>query len=549
VIIDKQYPHPSPTPYADPTTIAMTTQEPTRPSAVAIASLERQLKVAQQITRIGSWEWDVGENVVTWSDELYRIYGLPVGMPMTFETFLACVHPADRDSVQRQIAEALQRGGRFAYGERIVRPDGEIRELDSVCEVAMQDGQAVRLVGTCRDVTEERERDRMLQRVQQLELGERRALEMLANGATLPHILEHIARVIEALDRDALVSIQTLDPTGTRIRHAAAPSLPAEYNRAIDGIQIGPAVGSCGTAVYRGELVIVGDIATDALWADYRELARAHDLRACWSSPLIGSEGNVIGTFATYYRRPRVPDAAALDLVKRASHVAGIVIERRQLDDRMRALTERTEGIREDERTRIAREIHDELGQALTVLKMDIAWVARRASDPKLEAKLAEMSHATDEVISSVRRISADLRPGILDDLGLEAAIEWQLEDFAKHTGVAVALESRIGDPRLDRTVATTAFRICQEALTNVARHAKATRVDVTLRIKAGQLELEIADDGVGVPERTNTIGSLGLLGMRERARRLGGECEVRRRVPTGTAVQVQLPVRIPGRA
>ena len=109
--------------------------------------------------------------------------------------------------------------------------------------------------------------------------------------------------------------------------------------------------------------------------------------------------------------------------------------------------------------------------------------------------------------------------------------------------------DSRIGDPRLDRTVATTAFRICQEALTNVTRHAKATQVEIGLRIKAGQLELEIADDGVGVPERATTNGSLGLLGMRERARRLGGECEVRRRVPTGTMVTVQLPVRILGRA
>ncbi|HEY5937389.1 MAG TPA: PAS domain-containing protein, partial [Kofleriaceae bacterium] len=109
----------------DPTTIDMSTQEPTpRPSAIAIASLERQLKVAQQITRIGSWEWDVASNVVTWSDELYRIYGLPADTPMTFETFLAQVHPSDREVIQRQIGEAVQRGGRFEYGERIVRPDG-----------------------------------------------------------------------------------------------------------------------------------------------------------------------------------------------------------------------------------------------------------------------------------------------------------------------------------------------------------------------------------------------------------------------------------------
>jgi signal transduction histidine kinase len=234
-------------------------------------------------------------------------------------------------------------------------------------------------------------------------------------------------------------------------------------------------------------------------------------------------------------------------LIARAAHVAAIAIERRQLDDRLAALSERIEAIREDERTGIAREIHDELGQALTALKMDIAWVARRIDAGSIVApKLDEMSRATDEVIGAVRRISAELRPGILDDLGLRAAIEWQAEEFARRTGVPCAVRAEVGDLRLDRGLATTVFRIFQEALTNVARHASATRVEVSLGLERGNLRLEVADDGVGVPAGGPRIGALGLLGMRERARRAGGDCLVTRGPQGGTRVIVTVPLRFP---
>lgn len=517
---------------------------------MAIANLERQLKVAQQITHTGSWEWTLETNVVTWSDELYRIYGVPVGEPISFETFLTRVHPDDRERVFGQIKDALARGGRFAHTERVVRPDGQVRELDSVGEVTVDaQGNATGLIGTCRDVTEERARDRQLQQAQYLETGERSALEMLAAGAPLRDILDVIARTIEVLDPGSIVSVVVVDETGTRIRSFAGPTVPEAYARAIDGVQIGPSAGSCGTAIYRRDRVIVTDIESDPLWADFRELARPHGLRACWSSPLFGTDNRVLGTFAVYYREARGPTAMALDLVARASHIAGIAIERRQLDDRLRALTDRVEAIREDERTQIAREVHDELGQALTALKMDIAWVIRRlASTPVnggVTEKLTEMVKSSDAIIASVRRISAELRPGILDDLGLAAAIEWQLEEFSKRTGVATELRSTLGDPQLERDLATAVFRILQEALTNIARHAAATKVTVHLTLAQGRIKLEVADDGVGIRDDADKT-SLGLIGMRERARRLGGECEIRRCEPKGTIVTVTVPLRFP---
>jgi PAS domain S-box-containing protein len=534
----------------DPTTGVMDEQAPSRPSAVAIANLERQLKVAQQITHTGSWEWTLATNIVTWSDELYRIYGVPIGEPIAFETFLGRLHPDDRDRVYQQIQDALARGGRFAHAERIVRPDGSIRELDSIGEVLVDaNGQPAGLIGTCRDVTEDRIRERALQRGQRLETGERRALEMLAAGVALPDILDVIAHSIEELDHGSIVSILTLDETGTRMRSLAGPSMPADFARQIDGTQIGPMIGSCGTAMYRRERVIVEDIATDPLWVDFRHLALPHGLRACWSSPLVGSDGRLLGSFAVYYKQPRGPSKDSIDLVSRASHIAGIAIERRQLDDRLRALTDRVEAIREDERTQIAREVHDELGQALTALKMDIAWVSRRLTQQhtngQLAEKLTEMTKSSDAIIATVRRISAELRPYILDDLGLAAAIEWQLEEFAKRTGVDVQLHSSLGDPILERDLTTAVFRIFQEALTNVARHAGAAAVHVRLDLERGRVKLEVEDDGVGITEAARR-SSLGLIGMHERARRLGGECEVRRLDPKGTLVRVTVPLRFP---
>jgi PAS domain S-box-containing protein len=627
------------------------------------ARLERQLETAQQITHIGSFEWDMATGRVTWSDELYRIYGLPPrSIEVTLDIFLGRVHPEDRDRVQAAVQGALARGGRFAYRERIVRPDGAVRELDTIGEVVQGDGGApVGLIGTCRDVTEERRREETIRlyadivdrvsigmsvwrcdttgdpaslrlvafnrateaatgvelagaigrtlpvifpammatelpalmaavddgapvrelmayrfgagtfavkifavpdlaiglalediteraRAQRVQDGEQRALEMLAAGAPLGDILGAIVAMIEeAAPPGTIGSILLLDATGTRVVHGAAPGLPDAYNLAIDGAPIGPKAGSCGTAAYRREPVFVDDIATDPLWDDYRALADQFGLRACWSWPILATDGGVLGTFAMYHHRPCKADPTVRTLIARAAHVAAIAIERRQLDDRLAALSERIEAIREDERTGIAREIHDELGQALTALKMDIAWVGRRVdAESPVATKLGEMSRATDEIIGSVRRISAELRPGILDDLGLRAAIEWQAEEFTRRTGVPCQVRAEIGDLRLERGLATTVFRIFQEALTNVARHASATKVDVALSLERGNLRLEVSDDGVGVPPGGPRSGALGLLGMRERARRAGGDFTVGRGPSGGTRVTVTVPLRFP---
>src|SRR5256885_7773281 len=153
-------------------------------------------------------------------------------------------------------------------------------------------------MGTVMDVTERKWAENLL-------AGEKRLLEMIARGSSLPSILDAVCTFVEDMSSGSLVTILLLDTDGKRLWHGAAPSLPKSYTEALDGFVIGPCVGSCGTAAYRREPVIVSDIATDPLWADYRDLPLAHGLRACWSTPILSSAGGVLGTFAIYWREPR----------------------------------------------------------------------------------------------------------------------------------------------------------------------------------------------------------------------------------------------------
>jgi PAS domain S-box-containing protein len=211
----------------------------------------------------------------------------------------------------------------------------------------------------------------------------------------------------------------------------------------------------------------------------------------------------------------------------------------------LRALATHLQHQQEEERRHIAREIHDELGQALTVLKIDLAWLSPRlpASDVTSQQRLRDMAAQLDTVVRAVRRISTDLRPDMLDDLGLTAAIEWQLQEVCKRTGMAYQLELPADEISLGQTQSTALFRIFQEALTNVLRHAAAQNVRVCIGYEPKALVMQIADDGRGItPVRLAARDSLGLLSMRERAHLWGGEVTIAGRPGRGTLVSVRIP-------
>ena len=214
--------------------------------------------------------------------------------------------------------------------------------------------------------------------------------------------------------------------------------------------------------------------------------------------------------------------------------------------EQLRLLAARLRSIREEERTRIAREVHDELGQSLTGLKMDISSIASRlpTGEKILLERARAMSELIDESIRKVRQIATDLRPGILDNLGLVAALEWHAEDFQTRTGIECNFTAKLEDEGLNPELCTALFRIFQETLTNVTRHAQATAVIVTLEEWEGGLLLEVRDNGRGINERQiHWRESLGLLGMRERALACGGEVTITGTRGLGTTVTTRMPL------
>ena len=222
------------------------------------------------------------------------------------------------------------------------------------------------------------------------------------------------------------------------------------------------------------------------------------------------------------------------------------VSERKRTEAQLRNLAARLEAIREEERTRIAREIHDEVGQALTALKMDLAWLGKKVPPrgTPVRRKLQTMEGVIDATMDALHRILAELRPGVLDDLGLPAAIRWLAEEFKRRTEITCTVHMTGGEPQLDSGQATAVFRILQEALTNVARHAQAKHVEIRLHALPTAFELVVTDDGRGITAaEVGAGGTLGILGMRERALTWHGRVTVHGAPGRGTTVRVFMPM------
>lgn len=215
----------------------------------------------------------------------------------------------------------------------------------------------------------------------------------------------------------------------------------------------------------------------------------------------------------------------------------------------LRSLAGHLEAAREDERARIAREIHDEFGQLLTGFKFDLAWLEKKLAVPETPRpvmldKVKGVTTLLGEMMQSVRRISTELRPGVLDDLGLVAAVEWQAKEFESRTGIKTQVVANIPDQPLPQELATALFRVLQESLTNVARHAEAKSVRVKLFEEESRIILQVRDDGRGISDaELAKTGVFGLMGMRERIIPLRGQCEIRGAPGNGTTVFIAVPL------
>jgi diguanylate cyclase (GGDEF)-like protein/PAS domain S-box-containing protein len=229
------------------------------------------------------------------------------------------------------IEQEIMSGGepRIDMEELVPLPDGgTMCRLTSKIPLRNDRGEVVGLIGVSRDITERK-------RQEELYRGQANLLEMIARNEPLPMILEALVLMIERQMTGISGSVLLLDSEGTRLYHGAAPNLPGAYSRMIDGVAIGPKVGSCGTAAWRGEIIIVEDVMADPLWEDFRAMVSQFGFRSCWSTPICTSQKNVLGTFALYSKETRRPTEHEMKLVALATHIAGIAIERKRVDDRI----------------------------------------------------------------------------------------------------------------------------------------------------------------------------------------------------------------------
>ena len=301
-----------------------------------------------------------------------------------------------------------------------------------------------------------------------------------------------------------------------------------------------------------------GKIAHEMLCTEFPEpfeAIKAELLRAGhWEGDLIKSAKDgkrvvVAGRWALQWgMRGQAPRVLVInsDISERKRGEELLVLQREQL----RALADRLQWVREEDRKVVARDLHDQIGQILTAIKMDLSWSSRHLpeSEADVRARLAESIQLINNGVKVVRAICSGLRPGVLDDLGLAAAIEWQAGEFALRNDIVCEVSVPPVDLHLDGDRATAAFRIFQECLTNVIRHAQAKRVRVVLSQEDGNILLVVVDDGIGfhASDSSGTLGSLGLLGMKERAQSCGGDVHITSAPGKGTTVTVRVPSDAP---
>jgi PAS domain S-box-containing protein len=431
-----------------------------------------------------------------------------VGRPLT-----DAVHEADRTRAEATVKRALQGESVIPFDLRVTIAGGTERVLEVTLLSEEHQGRTTGLIGAATDVTERREQEVALRRAE----------------AEYRQLVESVQAIVWRADANTLelrfVSQEAEALLGYPVAcWLAEPDFWKEHVHPDDRQWV---------ASLRARAALEGRDHE----AEYRMIAA--DGRVVWVR-------DVVRVRFGERRRPELI-GVTIDSTERRRAEEELRRSREQLSD----LSAHLQWVREEERAGIAREIHDELGQALTALRMDVAWLRSRLVDPEarperesLQARLASMLEVIDDTITRARRISSELRPGVLDDLGLEAAVEWQAQEFERRTGLRCEVRSLLHGLPLDRDLSTALFRIFQEALTNIARHAGASRVEVEVRQEGGRVVLEVSDDGQGLSaDAAGGRRSLGMLGMKERAHRLGGTVAWTSASGAGTLVQASIPL------
>jgi signal transduction histidine kinase len=345
--------------------------------------------------------------------------------------------------------------------------------------------------------------------------GQGRVLEMIAANAPLSEILKRLVLLIEAQSPEMLCSVLLVSADGNHIRHGAAPSLPEEFVKAIDGAAIGPKIGSCGTAMYRGKPVIVTDIFTDPLWEDYRDLAAGSGLRACWSTPIMSGRGKVLGSFAMYYRQPQTPTGDEARLTDVATHIAALAIEhQRTLEALARTQAELAQAAQVTSMREVAASIGQEVNQTLAAIidNADRCLGALNDNDPnpgQLHEALMNISrdgNRTIEIIARIRALAKTSEPQkaalnlseLVSEVFSLVAHEAQRKHITLQTELADDLPSVLGNRVQLQQVLLNLVINGMEAMNGIEQRILELTVKID-RLENGEVVVAVTDRGTGI--------------------------------------------------
>lgn len=471
---------------------------------------------------------------------------------LTGLAFPEITHPEDIEK-DLQLSAKLFNGEipYFHLGKRYVKKNGDVLWIAlTVCVIRDEEGKPLYGLAMMADISAQKEAEEALRKTsEELERGVQERTAQLSKAIGI--LEEQIAERVKAED--------ALRESGEYFRKLVETvnAIPWEADMETWRFTyVGPqAVRILGYPI--------GDWFRDNFWVDHihpedREYAVNFCLEASSSKRDFEFEYRMV---AADGRAVWVHDLATVVPAEYGSRkLRGFMLditERKRTEEQLRSSQEQLRGlsarvlsVQEEERSRIARQVHDELGQALTSLKIDLAWIGRRWPEDRdvLHEKVRTMTELIDATVHAVRRISTELRPGILDHLGLVATLEWQVREFQDRTGIPCVFTRNSDDIAVDAVRSATLFRICQEALTNIVRHANATRVDLSLRRVGTNVVLEVRDNGRGIPKSAVADPkSIGLVGMRERVLPWGGDVRIRGMRGKGTVVTVRIPVEAQG--
>ena len=462
--------------------------------------------------------------------------------------FIDFVHPSDR---ARTLEALHQAEGRtiFVLENRCRCKDGAYRWFQWRL---LSSPEGVSVYAVARDITDRKQ-------LEELQACQSDVLEHIAVGKPLFDILDNICHNIDRLVPKSMSSIMLLNTTSDRLYVTAPTTLPDSIRSMLDGLIPGPLAGSCGAAAFVGKPVIATNTDTDPCWATLRYFAQTFHVKACWSIPITGKEGQTLGTFAISHPHPTSPTPFHWKLLEAASHLSGIALQRhhtekalRESEERLQTLSKKLIDTQERERRQLAHDLHDEIGQTLTALKINLQTLNTQHTSRAAPGLLRESIEILDSMLTHVRELSLDLRPSLLDDLGLGSAVRWFVKRQADRANWTATVHIDEPLPPLRPEQATASFRVIQEAVTNAMRHAHASTVTVRLRQIQDELDMTIADNGIGFQaadavHKASTGASFGLLSMQERIRFFQGTLEIRSSPGQGTEIHGRLPIPLPG--